>query len=195
MAPVSTLTVEEADCWDFDLDITPTADEISALVLDPGYSVTRAGFAGEDTPKSIVPTYYGVLGSSEASNLPYVFDDNAINNPLPDLDIRNPMAKDGTVEDWDVAAKLWEYTITSRLTGPKETSASRNGLNNDPKEDGKDVEMEDVELDEKPLTEFPLLMTEPGWNPSKNREKTIEIVMEDWGCPAFYLSRSGVLAA
>lgn len=195
MAPVSINTFEQEHFGAFHLDITPTTDEISALVLDPGYSVTRAGFAGEDTPKSVVPTYYGILGSSKAGDVPYLFDDNAINNPLPDLEIRNPLARDGTVEDWDVAAKLWEYTITSRLIGPKETSASRNGLNNDPKEDGNDVDMEDVELDEKPLTESPLLMTEPGWNPLKNREKTIEIAMEDWGCPAFYLARSGVLAA
>ncbi|KAF5847068.1 hypothetical protein GGP41_003284 [Bipolaris sorokiniana] len=27
-------------------------DEVSAIVLDPGYSTVRAGFAGEDVPKS-----------------------------------------------------------------------------------------------------------------------------------------------
>ena len=29
-------------------------DEINALVLDPGSHSIRAGFAGEDTPKSVV---------------------------------------------------------------------------------------------------------------------------------------------
>lgn len=48
---------------------------------------------------------------------------------------------------------------------------------------------------EKPLAEAPLLMTEPGWNSVKSREKYIEIAMEDWGVPAFWLGRTGVLAA
>lgn len=165
------------------------ADEIGAIVLDPGHSVTRAGFAGEDVPKSVVPSYYGSLPDKS-----HIFDDNAIHNPLPNLDIKNPMAKDSTVEDWDTAAKLWEYSITSRLTGFRQTSALRNGLNDAP-QNGEDVEMEDVENNESPLAETPLLMTEPGWNSPKNREKAIEIAMEDWGTPAFYLARSGVMSA
>ena len=100
------------------------------------------------------------------------------------------MSKEGTVEDWDTAASLWEYTITSRLTNTKPTPLASNGLN-DPSED---VTMEGVEGQEKPLGENPLLMTEPGWNAGKDREKGIEIAMENWGCPAFWLARSGVLA-
>ena len=164
-------------------------DEISALVLDPGYSVTRAGFAGEDTPKSIIPTYYGT--NSEKA---YVFDDNAVHNPTSNLEIRTPMALDGTVEDWDVATKLWEYAITSRLTGPKERPSIRHGDDDKVEQDG-DVQMEGLDDNEKPLTEYPLLMTEPGWNPVKSREKMMEIAMEGWGCPAFYLGRSGVMAS
>lgn len=162
-------------------------------MLDPGYSVTRAGFAGEDTPKSVVPTYYGVIENSDSSPY-YLFDDNAIHNPSPGLDIRNPMSKDGLVEDWDLAIKLWEYAITSRLTGPKERSSIRHS-DDDKVEADQDVAMDGVEDNEQPLSESPLLMTEPGWNPTKNRERTLEVAMEDWGCPAFYLGRSGVLAA
>lgn len=161
-------------------------------MLDPGSSVTRAGFAGEDTPKSVVPTYYA--RRSEA-NSP-LFDDNAVFNAQGGLDIANPMAEDGTVADWDVAAKLWEYAITSRLTGRKQASALRNGLNDTSKDE--DTEMKDmdaVEEQEQPMAESPLMMTDPAWNPTKNREKTIELAMEDWGAPAFYLGRSGVLAA
>ena len=55
--------------------------------------------------------------------------------------------------------------------------------------------MEDVEQNEKPMSENPLIVTEPGWNPTKNREKTMEIAMEDWEVPAFFLARSGVMAA
>ena len=106
------------------------------------------------------------------------------------------MNEDGTVEDWDTAAKLWEYAITSRLTGQKQTSPLRNGLNNEQKEgENGDVKMEDVEENEKPMAESPLIVTEPGWNPAKNREKIMEIAMEEWGVPAFFLARSGVMAA
>ncbi|KAI9722423.1 MAG: NuA4 histone acetyltransferase subunit [Chrysothrix sp. TS-e1954] len=167
------------------------ADEISALVLDPGYSVTRAGFAGEDTPKSVVPTHYGLTDPSDPNSL--IFGDNAIHTPKPNLEIRNPYGKDGLVEDWDTAAKLWQYSITSRLIGPRQTSPSKNGLN-DAEKNG-DVDMEDAQDQSKPLEEFPLMMTEPGWNPPKSRAKMMEIAIEEWGAPAFWLGRSGVLAA
>lgn len=173
--------------------LTRFLDEISALVLDPGYSITRAGFAGEDTPKSVVPSYYGLIPSeSSPKHHKQLFGDNSIHTPSPRISISNIMAKDGTVGDWDAAANLWEYAITSRLTNAKPGLLASNGLND---ADNKDVKMEDVESQEKPLQENPLLMTETGWNAGKDREKGIEIAMENWGCPAFWLARSGVLAS
>ncbi len=97
------------------------------------------------------------------------------------------------MEDWDVATKLWEYAITSRLTNFKQADPRTNGLNDDMKD--VDIEMEGVEEGEKPLEEHPLLMTETAWNSPKSREKSIEIAMESWGCPAFWLARNSVLAA
>jgi actin-related protein 4 len=97
------------------------------------------------------------------------------------------------VEDWDVAAKVWEYAITSRLTSFKPSNPATNGLNE--KLEDLDAAIEDIELNEKPLEENPLLMTETAWNPVKNRERAIEIAMESWGCPAFWLARNSVLAA
>ncbi|MCJ1430686.1 NuA4 histone acetyltransferase subunit [Xylographa pallens] len=166
------------------------AYEISALVLDPGYSTTRAGFAGEDVPKSVVPSFYGIVPSNGSSK--YLYGDNALHNPLPQISVANPMAKDGTVEDWDIATNLWEYAITSRLTNPRPGNPLV-------KLDLKEPEMYDhmvaVENQEKPLEENPLLMTETGWNSGKGREKGIEIAMENWGCPAYWLARNGVCAA
>ncbi|KAH8596613.1 actin family [Bisporella sp. PMI_857] len=162
-------------------------DEVQAIILDPGYSSVRAGFAGEDTPKSFVPSTYGVAGGK------LIFGDDAIHNPLLNLEIRNPMAKDGTVEDWETATQLWEHSITSRLTSFKQADPRKNGLNDDVKD--LDVEMEGVEDGEKAMEEHPLLMTETAWNSAKNREKSIEIAMESWGCPAFWLARNSVLAA
>ncbi|RPB29157.1 Actin/actin-like protein [Terfezia boudieri ATCC MYA-4762] len=132
-------------------------DEISALVLDPGTSWTRAGFAGEDTPKAVIPTDYGVTPDGKLH-----FGDNDVHTVRPGMEIRNPM-KDGVVEDWDVAPHIWKYAITNRLTSA--------------------------------LNEHPLIMTEPAWNPPKNREKTLEIAFEDFDVPAFYLAKSGVCAS
>lgn len=118
--------------------------------------------------------------------------------PRGDVEIRNPYGTDGLVEDWDTASKLWEYSITSRLTGARPTPASRNGLNGkdengDTTMDG-DMEQMQEEQD-RALAEYPLLMSEPGWNPVKAREKTMEMAMEEWGVPAFYLAKTGQLAS
>lgn len=45
------------------------------------------------------------------------------------------------------------------------------------------------------MNEHPLIMTEPAWNPPKNREKTLEIAFEDFSVPAFYLAKAGVCSA
>ncbi|RDW82665.1 putative actin [Coleophoma cylindrospora] len=162
-------------------------DEVSAIVLDPGYTSVRAGFAGEEVPKSFVSAHYGQIGDQ------LIFGDNEIHNYKPGMEIRNPMGKDGVVEDWDVATKLFEYSITSRLTRFPQSDPRSNGLNDDPKD--ADVEMDAVEEQEKTLEEHPLLMTETAWSTTKSREKSIEIAMENWGCPAFWLARNSVLAA
>ncbi|KAL8952659.1 MAG: hypothetical protein Q9222_001427 [Ikaeria aurantiellina] len=167
-------------------------DEISALVLDPGYTVVRGGFAGEDVPKSVVPSFYGIASPGDAQR--HLYGENAIHTPLPNLEIGNPMSKvNGTVEDWETATNLWEYAITSRLTNNKPSNPMTNGLN-EKTEDDKEA-MEGIETQERPLEENPLLMTETGWNTGKGREKPIEIAMENWGAPAFWLARSGVLSA
>ena len=166
-------------------------DEISALVLDPGFSTVRAGFAGEDTPKSVVPSYYASI-SSDTTPPRKLFGDNVIHTPVPRIAISNVMSKDGTVQDWDTAASLWEYAITSKLTSTKQGRLATNGLND---VDNEDVKMESVEDQEKPVGENALLMTEPGWNSGKDRERGLEIAMENWGVPAYWLARNGVLAA
>ena len=159
-------------------------------MIDPGYSSVRAGFAGEDTPKSVVPSFYGSVPSDQGKRK--LFGDNAIHSPVPQIQISNFMSKDGIVEDWDTATNVWEYAITSKLTSTKQARLAVNGLNDT---DNEDVNMESVEDQEKPVGENALLMTEPGWNAGKDRERALEIAMENWGVPAFYLARNGVLAA
>ena len=40
-------------------------DEVGALVFDPGHFSMRVGYAGEDTPKSEIPSVVGVSEESE----------------------------------------------------------------------------------------------------------------------------------
>jgi len=70
-------------------------DEIAALVLDPGTYVTRSGFAGEDTPKSVIPSSYAFIPQEDAEKnggkvLP---GDNAVNSLAEGLEIRNFMSE------------------------------------------------------------------------------------------------------
>ncbi|GAP84268.1 putative actin-related protein 4 [Rosellinia necatrix] len=179
-------------------------DEVSALVLDPGYCHTRAGFAGEDAPKSVLPSFYGSLKNtnSDATTTTYrdIFGDECL-YPRGDFEVKNYMSRtDSVVEDWDAATRMWEHMLIKRLQPDREPSLiksqnSRNGQNDPPADGEGDVAMEDAENQEKPLAENPLLMTEAPWNSGKAREKAIEIAMENWGCPAFWMSRTPVLAA
>jgi actin-related protein 4 len=161
-------------------------------VLDPGYCHTRAGFAGEEMPKQVIPSFYVHANGRDR------FGDEVI-IPRADFEVRNYMNRDSVVEDWDAATRVWEHVLVQRLQPPRPTPASKNGLNVG--DDG-DVEMGDngaaedaTEALEKPLAENPLLMSEAPWNTAKAREKAIEVCMENWGCPAFWLSRTPVLAA
>jgi actin-related protein 4 len=159
------------------------------VVLDPGYSSIRAGFAGEDAPKSIVPTYYASTGTNR------FFGDHVVDVTREDVEIKNPMGRDGIVEDWDAAEALWKFTFAHKLTGVRPNRALQDWLN-DPKSvpDLQKAMAEAVDT-ERCLEDHPLFMTEPSWNPTKAREKCLEIALESWATPAFYLGRAGVMAA
>lgn len=170
-------------------ELTSFTDEVSAVVLDPGYASTRAGYAGEDCPKSIVPSYYASYNDTR------LYGDHTIDVPRDDVAIKNPYNKDGVVEDWDVAEELWKYSFASKLTGVNPNEALQRWLN-DPKS-VPDLQKSMAEEDDtkNPLIDHPLFLTEPNWNPTKNREKSIEIALEKWNAPAFYVSKQSVLAA
>lgn len=141
-----------------------------------------------------MPSFYSHVGDRD------LYGEECI-RPRENLELRNYMNTKSEVEDWDVAANIWEEMLVKRLNPPRQTPPSKNGLN-DPPSNGKDgegdVNMDDAEaqeLEEKSLYENPVLLTEPAGNPAKKREKAIEVVFENWGTPAFWMSRTPVLAA
>ncbi len=48
-----------------DMSSNSFTDEVAALVIDIGTSSVRAGYAGDDTPKAIIPSYYGYIPVKE----------------------------------------------------------------------------------------------------------------------------------
>ena len=43
--------------------------------------------------------------------------------------------------------------------------------------------------------DHPILVTEPAWNTTANRERMAEIMFEEFQVPAFYIANTGVLNA
>lgn len=141
-------------------------DEINAIVLDPGSLNTRIGYAGDDFPKVIAPSYYATNGDTTAiaddgagkggSKSKKIFGD-AINVPRSNYEVK-PILKDSIIMDWDAAVEQYQYYFEKDLC-----------------------------LDYK---EQPILITEPVWSSTDQRRTLIENFYEHFDFPALYLARS-----
>ena len=99
-------------------------DEVGALVFDPGHFSMRVGYAGEDCPKSEIPSVVGVSAAdkkdqnggeidamevdgktmgdlSNVANKKYHVDTVSVNFAKAGMEVASYM-RDGMVEDWDV---------------------------------------------------------------------------------------------
>ncbi|XP_017477415.1 PREDICTED: actin-like protein 6A [Rhagoletis zephyria] len=158
-------------------------DELGALVFDVGHHSFRAGWAGEDSPKTDVPTTIGYIddvvdansrmdvdfaadhnGNSNLapSSRRYIFDTTAIKSPQNNMDLTT-FLRDGMIEDWDLFEKMTDYIYKKQLN-----------------------------LDS---TLQPVLFSEASWNARSKREKLCELMFEKYGIPAFFLCKNAVLAA
>ncbi|CEI88339.1 hypothetical protein RMCBS344292_02730 [Rhizopus microsporus] len=89
--------------------VTYGGDEVNAVVLDMGSTSTRVGFAGEEVPKTIIPTCYGV-----DQNNNYYVGDAQLNTWRPNVEIKNPM-EDGMIRDWDAVEQIWKTAFQDYL--------------------------------------------------------------------------------
>lgn len=156
-------------------------DEVGAIVIDIGSHTTRAGYAGEDTPKADFPSYTGVIEeyvdktesmdtNGDAASKPairqtqkrYLIDTMSVKNPKTDMHIQSYL-KDGLIEDWDLCEKVLQYIF------------------------GKHLRCD--------TSKHPILMSEPVTNTKQKREKMCELVFEKFQAPGFYMSKNGVLSA
>jgi len=84
------------------------ADRTSSVVIDSGSGMVKAGFAGDDTPRSVFPS---VVGFDKERNS---FVGDYANAKRKQLDLVYPIQR-GFVTDWDAMEKLWQYTFEREL--------------------------------------------------------------------------------
>ncbi len=137
---------------------------MSAVVLDSGSGTLKAGFAGEDGPRLILPSIVG--RARHAGIMIGAAAQDAFVGPEADqrrtlLSVSRPIER-GVVKNWDDLERLWGYAF-----------------------EGLGVQRDDPR---------PVLASEPPLNPKSNREKTTELLFEAFNAPAVHIGVQAILA-
>ncbi|KAI6099856.1 actin family [Pisolithus thermaeus] len=86
-------------------------DEVSALVVDIGSSSVRAGYAGDDTPKAVVSSYYGYKATTGDSDAKLYLGQHGPSIWREGMEIGNPW-RDGLIFDFNSIPPLISHAVS-----------------------------------------------------------------------------------
>jgi actin-related protein len=139
-------------------------EEVTAVVIDNGSGMCKAGFAGDDAPRAVFPTVVGrpkMPGIMVGLDQKEVYVGEEAQTKRGVLKTEYPIEA-GFVKNWDDMEKVWNHTIYNELRVSPE--------------------------------EHPCLLTEAPLNPKKNRETMTQIMFEVFNVPCLYVQQQAVLA-
>ena len=98
-------------------DIGWTEMLVVAVVVDNGSGMCKAGFAGDDAPRSVFPTVVGrpkMPGIMVGLDQKEVYVGAEAQMKRGVLKVENPISR-GFVKNWDDMEKVWNHTIYNEL--------------------------------------------------------------------------------
>lgn len=176
-------------------------DEVNAVVVDIGSCTAKAGYAGEDTPKAVFPSWVG--------KIPGQLREDAAGGKAGDAEMKDAVKEGGEggeaaapqaeTQDKRVKPKQKYHVGTSALGYRRDdmevVSVMKDGLYHDWEilESLWDSAFDD-RLRVKPA-EHPIMLAEPSHNDKATREKTVEMMFEIHSPPAVFLVKNAVLSS
>ncbi|XP_063900247.1 actin-like protein 6B [Zophobas morio] len=87
-------------------------DDVGALVVEVGSFLTKAGYAGEELPSVVIPSFVGVNTSEEKRK--YYVGTNKLYVPRPSMEVVNPV-HNGEIVDFEACEELLDDLFKNQL--------------------------------------------------------------------------------